>query len=82
MKKQRQTRKQLDAEIEALIKRRMQLEEDAVEEFMKTFVTKDIKVMLSNATASEIKATARIMSNSFKKAFANAREMNSSVAVQ
>ena len=59
MKKGRQTRAQLDAEIEALIARKRQLAEEAAGTFTKALLRNEVKDLLADLSDAVIKQVAR-----------------------
>ena len=59
MGKQRQTRAQLEAEIEALLIRKKQLSDEAAETFTKALLRQDVKDRLADLSDAVIKQVAR-----------------------
>lgn len=63
MRKNRMTRAQLEREIEALIEKKKQLEEEAAQIFMKELMRKDIKNALADLSDEAIRQTAKNVAN-------------------
>lgn len=73
MRKNRMTRSQLDAEIEALIIKKKQLAEEAAETFTKTLLSKDVKDILADLSDEALKQTAKNIAGILSREAAKAK---------
>ena len=66
MRKERQTRAQLDAEIQALVARKEKMADAAVELFVKNLVSKEVRNLLADSSDEIVKSAAKLIQRSFQ----------------
>ena len=66
MRKERQTRAQLDAEIQALVARKEKMADAAVELFVKNLVSKEVRNLLADSSDEIVNSAAKLIQRSFQ----------------